>query len=299
MPQELARRLRFIQTIQSNRPQNKIPQNLFSTETINPPTPGNKMNKLNKLLLLASLGLVGISSQAQEVPEPPVEDAPDAPDITVPEPPADAPDAADADDPADGTRPEHPGRHGRPQGDRPERPEIPDALKEKMDEFKAQKEALREGMKAAIAELDNPTRDDIKAAMEAYREANQDILDAHKSLGQEIKAALEELRPERPEKPALSDEAQALIDQQNELKATLDEKKQELKAALENATKEERQALHQAFREENKELAEQLKALHQQIREAVGAQGLRPELRDNRRPDKEVSRKGERRPAER
>jgi NADH dehydrogenase/NADH:ubiquinone oxidoreductase subunit G len=177
-----------------------------------------------------------------------------------------------------------------------------------MDEFKAQKEALREGMKAAIAELDNPTRDDIKAAMEAYREANQYILDAHKSLGQEIKAALEELRPERPGKPALSDaqdlidqqsDAQDLIDQQNELKATLDEKKQELKAALENATKEERQALHQAFREENKELAEQLKALHQQIREAVGAQGLRPELRDNRRPDKEVSRKGERRPAER
>ena len=248
-----------------------------------------KMKKLAILVLsLASLGVFCQILPAQEVDQPPVNE-PDAPAVENPEPDN------------DGNRKPLPRKlkPGRPD-DSVERPELPAELQAKIDTLRQNSEKIRELTKAAVQALENPTRDDIKAAMEQVKADNQELFDAQKTLGQEIKEAMKELRPDRPEKPELSDEAKALREQHKAIMVQMAENQKELREALANASEEERQALHDAFREKQKVLADQLKELRQQIREEAGnlgnPDGLRPE---RSRPLEKPSRTGDRRPTER
>ena len=196
-----------------------------------------------------------------------------------------------------------PGKPDNNKPDRPERPEIPDELKTKMEAYKKESQALRQGLKDAIGKLKDPTREQVGEATSAFREDNKDRYESQKGLIVEIRDGLKAIRPERPEKPELSDEAKALREKHSALLKSMSENKKNLRESLSKATEDERKQLLENFREQHEKLSAELKALHKEIRDSIGGRPEKAELdgkKPPRRPKPGATRPGnQRRPAER
>ena len=195
----------------------------------------------------------------------------------------------------DGNKPERP--------ERPERPEVPEELKTKMEAYKKESQALRQELKVAIGKIEDPTREQIGEATRAFREANKDRYESQKGLIVEIRDGLKAIRPERPEKPELSDEAKALREKHAALLKSMGENKKNLREALAKATEDERKELFDKFREQQEKLSAELKALHKEIRDSIGGRPEKPGVdgkKPPRRPKPGTTRPdNQRRPAER
>jgi Skp family chaperone for outer membrane proteins len=202
-----------------------------------------------------------------------------------------------------GKKPGKPDSNKPERPERPERPEIPDELKTKMEAYKKESQALRQELKSAIGKIENPTREQIGEASSTFREANKKRYESQKGLIVEIRDGLKAIRPERPEKPELSDEAKALREKHAALLKSMGENKKNLREALAKATEDERKELFENFREQQEKLSAELKALHKEIRESIGDRPDVPGVdgkKPPRRPKPGAIRPGnQRRPAER
>lgn len=159
--------------------------------------------------------------------------------------------------------------------ERPARTELANTLKEKLEDYKTKQDNLRKALKDRLAQIDNPTREKIRIATQAFELLHKDQLDALKARAALIKAELDAARPARPSKPLVSDEIKtqviSLQNQHKEVHDSLQASKAELKIALQDVTDEERAQLLDEFRQNQKDLHEQMKNIQRQIRETLHA----------------------------
>jgi hypothetical protein len=159
--------------------------------------------------------------------------------------------------------------------------EVPDELQGLADELAAARDALEASRQEVIDALgEDVDRDAIQTAVDAWREANAEQIEAARVLAQELRASIRELGPEeyeRPEREPLPEEVVALREEAKTINEALRASRVALLESLgEDLTREEREAALDAWREEN---AEELARLDE-IRDEV-----RTYLRENR-PDR-------------
>ena len=96
-------------------------------------------------------------------------------------------------------------RSTRPEGKQPSRDqiriprgvELPTDVQSLVDQFRAQRTALLEARKAALAGLKDATQEERRAAFEALRESQREQVGAQRDLARELRRELRDLRRER------------------------------------------------------------------------------------------------------
>ena len=81
---------------------------------------------------------------------------------------------------------------------RPDRIEIPAWIQEKREELRTLRQQLAESRREAILALEDPTDEEIRAAIEAWRAENADLIAQTRALAEEVRAWFQENRPHRP-----------------------------------------------------------------------------------------------------
>ena len=158
---------------------------------------------------------------------------------------------------------------------RKDRPELSDEAKDQLGELKGKKEALRAELKENISKLgEGATKEEIKEATQAFKQANQDRFDEIKESHEALREDIKEARPHRQERPQLnmSDELKAKVVGLKEKRQEMKQSRQALREELKDASTEEKKAIIAEYKETNK-------AKHQEIKE--NALALKEEIRDN------------------
>ena len=153
--------------------------------------------------------------------------------------------------------------------ERPARPEVSDEIKDKLDSYKKEKKALGDELKKAIKDLEKPSRKAVKELVEVFHTTHKVRFDAQKELGNAIKEGLAQNRPERPQKPTISNEMKALHKSHTDKLKELHESKKKLMLSLKDAKGEERKKLLDSFKEGQKSLHDELKNIQKQLREQI------------------------------
>ena len=200
---------------------------------------------------------------------------------------------------------------------RPARPEVSSDLKDKLDSYKEEKEALNKDLRAAIDDIKKKfkghpvSRAGIKKIIEQFNKENKDRIDAQKALGKEIKEGFKANRPERPVKPEISDEVKVLHGQINEVTKKLTENKKALMNKLQEAKKQDvvgksdhiHKEIIDSFREEQASLMNELKGIQKQVREQLdhnrSAEVFNQQVQKKRPPRRPDAKTEDRRPADR
>jgi len=163
-----------------------------------------------------------------------------------------------------------------------DRPEISDEAKDQLSELKGKKDALRAELKENISKLgEGATKEEIKEATQAFKQANQDRFDEIKESHETIREKIKEARPHRQDRPQInmSDELKAKVEDIKAKRNELQEAKKALQSKLKDSTAEEREVLIAEFKETNKakhqEIKENTKALKEEIRENVETEATR------------------------
>lgn len=160
-----------------------------------------------------------------------------------------------------------------PRPDRPPQPPevvIQDpALKALIESFRTEEKALREELRTALGALTDPTREAIKAATDAFRAENAERIAAQKALAEEIKAAIQAARPDRP-RPELPPEVVAALQDFRDAQEALRDAQRALREALKDATAAEKEIILAEFRAAQKTRIEELKAAQQALNETRG-----------------------------
>ena len=162
------------------------------------------------------------------------------------------------------------GDRKRPQ--RPQKPEISDEVKAKIDAVKELEKAMHSEIKAQVEALGKEaTREEIKATVEAFKESNKErfeqIKEAHASIHENLKAN----RPQKPERPELTEELKTKVEALHAKRKEMHEAQKELHKNLKDASKEERKEMITAFKEANKEKHEEIKAQAKEVKEDIRA----------------------------
>ena len=178
----------------------------------------------------------------------------------------------------DDKKPQKPPRPNKPQ--RPQKPELDDDIKDQINELKKLEKSIHAEIKAKVDELGKEaSREEIKKAVESFKEANKDRFDALKEAHSAIRESLEANKPEKPVRPELPDELKEEVKNLHSLRKEMHEKQKELHKNLKDASKEEREELITIFKEENKEkhqaIKEQAKKVKTQIRELTQDEATR------------------------
>ena len=158
---------------------------------------------------------------------------------------------------------------------RKDRPELSDEAKDQLGELKGKKEALRAELKENISKLgEGATKEEIKEATQAFKQANQDRFDEIKESHEALREDIKEARPHRQERPQLnmSDELKSKVVALKEKREEMKQSRQALREELKDASTEEKKAIIAEYKETNK-------AKHQEIKE--NALALKEEIRDN------------------
>jgi len=163
-----------------------------------------------------------------------------------------------------------------------DRPELSDEAKDQLSELKGKKDALRTELKENISKLgEGATKEEIKEATQAFKQANQDRFDEIKESHEAIHEKIKEARPHRQDRPQInmSDELKAKVEDIKAKRNELQEAKKALQSKLKDSTAEEREVLIAEFKETNKakhqEIKENTKALKEEIRENVETEATR------------------------
>jgi len=163
-----------------------------------------------------------------------------------------------------------------------DRPELSDEAKDQLSELKGKKDALRAELKENISKLgEGATKEEIKEATQAFKQANQDRFDEIKESHETIREKIKEARPHRQDRPQInmSDELKAKVEDIKAKRKELQEAKKALQYKLKDSTAEEREVLIAEFKETNKakhqEIKENTKALKEEIRENVETEATR------------------------
>ena len=162
------------------------------------------------------------------------------------------------------------GDRKRPQ--RPKKPEISDEIKAKIDAIKESEKALHEEIKATIEGLGKEaTREEIKATVEAFKESNKDRFEEIKEAHAAIKEDINANRPEKPERPELTEELKVKVEALHSARKEMHEAQKELHKNLKDASKEDRKELITAFKEANKAKHEEIKTQAKEVKEEIRA----------------------------
>ena len=163
-----------------------------------------------------------------------------------------------------------------------DRPELSDEAKDQLSELKGKKDALRVELKENISKLgEGATKEEIKEATQAFKQANQDRFDEIKESHETIREKIKEARPHRQDRPQInmSDELKAKVEDIKAKRNELQEAKKALQSKLKDSTAEEREVLIAEFKETNKakhqEIKENTKAVKEEIRENVETEATR------------------------
>jgi len=163
-----------------------------------------------------------------------------------------------------------------------DRPELSDEAKDQLSELKGKKDALRAELKENISKLgEGATKEEIKEATQAFKQANQDRFDEIKESHETIREKIKEARPHRQDRPQInmSDELKAKVEDIKAKRNELQEAKKALQSKLKDSTAEESEVLIAEFKETNKakhqEIKENTKAVKEEIRENVETEATR------------------------
>lgn len=160
---------------------------------------------------------------------------------------------------------------------RPEGPlvDIPEDILADREELKDRRLALAESRRDAILALgEDPTDEAVREALEAWRTANADEIEAVRELAQSIRDWFRENRPGRHERKVTPDMARRRMEFRDNLQA-MHENRKDLRIQMQDPTltPEERHAIMQQFRQEQKDLMQERKQLKRQERIDQGEGG--------------------------
>jgi len=165
---------------------------------------------------------------------------------------------------------------------RKDRPELSDEAKDQLGELKGKKEALRAELKENISKLgEGATKEEIKEATQAFKQANQDRFDEIKESHESIREGIKEALPPLQERPQLnmSDELKAKVVGLKEKREEMKDSRKALREDLKNASTEEKQVIIAEYKETNRakhqEIKENAKALKEEIRKNVETEATR------------------------
>jgi len=163
---------------------------------------------------------------------------------------------------------------------KPAKPELSDELKEKIATIKSLEKALHEDIKAKINELgQDASKLEIKEVVDKFKSENKDRFAEIKNAREQIKEELEANRPERPQRPELSDELKEKVAELENSKKEMREAQKQLHESLKDASEQEREELIYAFKEANKakheEIKIQAKVVKAEIRALVETEATR------------------------
>ncbi|MBT5910693.1 MAG: hypothetical protein HOH25_12910 [Opitutae bacterium] len=168
----------------------------------------------------------------------------------------------------------------RPQVKRPAKLELSDETKAQLEAIKKDKDALKTAIGEELEKLGlgkDSSKDDVRAAVEAFREANKDRFDAIKEASEKVhetvKAARpkQNPRPERKKRPEPTPEIKAKIAAVKAVGKKLHESRGNLRKELKDASDENRKALIEKFKADNKDKHQELKAAHKELKETIRA----------------------------
>jgi hypothetical protein len=163
------------------------------------------------------------------------------------------------------------GEFKRPK--RPKKPELPTEIKDKLDDIKAQQDAIAKEMKTKLDGLkkDGATREEMREAVHAFQKDNkgrlEDIRDAHKEIHEKLKDA----RPPKPERPELTTEIKAKVEVLREKQKELHTARKDLHENLKDKSKEDREELIADFKKDNKDKHEDIKAKAKEVKKEIRA----------------------------
>jgi polyhydroxyalkanoate synthesis regulator phasin len=162
------------------------------------------------------------------------------------------------------------GERKRPQ--RPQKPEISDEVKAQIDAVKDLEKALHAEIKEKVNELGkDATREQIKATVESFKESNKDRFEEIKEAHTAIRENIEANRPEKPERPELTEELKVKVEALHAKRKEMHEAQKELHQNLKEASKEEREEMITAFKEANKAKHEEIKSQAKEVKEDIRA----------------------------
>lgn len=163
----------------------------------------------------------------------------------------------------------HENRPGGPPMD------IPEDILDMRADLRDQRQALADSRRVALAAIgENPTDEDVRAAIEAWRAANADAIAEVQALADELRTWFQDNRPERPGRAFTPGMAERRADFRANL-ASMKENRMAFSEKMRdpNLDPEMRHALIQEFREQNRELMQERKALMRQQRIDQGGVG--------------------------
>ena len=158
---------------------------------------------------------------------------------------------------------------------RPEKSELSDNAKSVLDALKEKQDTHHSELKEYLAELGNSaTKEQVKEAAQAFKEANKERFDAIKAEHEAIREQLKAARPARPERPKieLSEELKAKVEDIKAKRDELQEAKKALHANLKDSTVEEREVMIAEFKEANKAKHQEIKENTKSVKEEIRAQ---------------------------
>jgi hypothetical protein len=155
---------------------------------------------------------------------------------------------------------------------RPQKPEISEEVKSQIDAVKELEKAIHSEIKAQVAELGkDATKEEIKSTVEAFKESNKDRFEAIKEAHSSIRTNLEANRPEKPERPELTDDLKVKVDALHAKRKEMHEAQKELHKNLKDASQDEKKEMITAFKEANKEKHDNIKAQAKEVKEEIRA----------------------------
>ena len=162
----------------------------------------------------------------------------------------------------------------RPQAKRPAKPELSAETKAQLEAIKKDKDALKTAIGDELEKLGlgkDSSKEDVRAAVEAFRNANKDRFEAIKEASEKVHETLKAARPDRKKRPEPTPEIKAKIAAVKAVGKKLHESRGNLRKELKDASDENRKALIERFKSDNKDKHEELKAAHKELKEAVRA----------------------------
>jgi hypothetical protein len=156
-------------------------------------------------------------------------------------------------------------------------PVPPAEVKNKIDLYRMGQKRMQDGLKARISELGkNPSREEVREAVEDYKKNNKQLIEWQKELGKDIQDWHKDNKPTRANRPEPSVEIKAKLTIVKEKQKELDGIKKAFHEKLKDSkelTKDQRAELVKEFKEANADkhraVKEAQKELQKEIRQKI------------------------------
>ena len=146
---------------------------------------------------------------------------------------------------------------------RPAKPEVSDETKAQFEAIKKDKDSLKKEIGEELAKRGlgkGSSKEEVRAAVEAFRKANQDRFDAIKAASDKVHESIKASRPDRKKRPELHPQAKEALAAIRSMGKKLHDARTELRKELKESSKEDRKELIEKFKSDHKEQHEELKA---------------------------------------